>query len=407
MSEPPSTPGDDAVTDLGSASPRHARVDASDDSPAAGVSGDSASVGAPASSDSQADAADGTQTVAEDDAQWVSASRRGRLSGAEPGEPQPVAGDPAETGRVDPDSHAADVLRWRRLSKERNAERRDTFSAKSGHRKKWPWYVELPVLLLTAFLVTFLVQTFIARVYYVPSGSMEQTLHGVEHGGDRILAYKLGYDFGSPEQGDVVVFRGPSTWPSETVSTGATTILGRIGQMLGAVVGIAPPNEKDFVKRVIAVGGQTISCCDEQGRTQVNGISLDEPYLFMDVEHHSEWAWIDGESSCQINPSNPTHFLNIRCFGPYTVPEGEVWVMGDHRSDSADSSYGCRGVVPSEEVRCQGPVPVKDIIGRAVAIVMPPSRWGGVGSPDIMPSEDPPSGAATSGDGDPGAAPTN
>lgn len=284
------------------------------------------------------------------------------------------------------DAHASQVLRWRNQSQRRNHERRSSFVKGSSHRKKRPWWVELPILIIIAFLVTFLIQTFVARVYYVPSGSMERTLHGVEHGGDRILAYKLGYDFGTPQQGDVVVFKGPPTWVPEFAGAGPTTILGRIGQALGSVIGIAPPDEKDFVKRVIAVGGQKISCCDAEGRVQVNGVSLNEPYLFMDVENHPNWAWVSGESSCAVDPSDPTRFKSFRCFGPYSVPEGTVWVMGDHRSDSADSSYNCRGLLPSDTVKCQGPIPVKDVIGRAVAIVMPPSRWGGVGSPDIMPA---------------------
>lgn len=345
-----------------------------------------------------------------DETQWISPPPRWR-----PGDrdasldaSSTQASPDTENTVIDPDEHADNVMRWRQQSKERNAERRKAFAEDSRQRRKYPWWIELPVLLLIAFMVTFLLQTFVARVYYVPSGSMETTLHGVESGGDRILAYKLGYDFGTPEQGDVVVFRGPTTWVPETGAAGPTTLLGRIGQMLGAVVGIAPPDEKDFVKRVIAVGGQTISCCDEQGRVQVDGVSLNEPYRFMDVGNHPQWAWIDGEDSCEIDPNDLTRFKNVRCFGPYTVPKNAVWVMGDHRSDSADSTYNCRGLVPSENVHCQGPVPVDDVIGRAIAIVMPPSRWRGIGSPDIMSGEAPGDGSGQpSDDGTPGAEPTN
>jgi signal peptidase I len=287
--------------------------------------------------------------------------------------------------RADLDDHAKAVLRWRMLSRERHG-RRHRRGARSGKppKKKRPWWVELPILIVIAFLATFLIQTFVARVYYVPSGSMEKTLHGVQHGGDRILAYKLGYDFGSPQQGDVVVFKGPATWTPEASLPGPTTWLGKVAQALGSVVGVAPANEKDFVKRVIAVGGQTISCCDAEGRVQVDGVSLTEPYLFMDVANHPNWAWVPGESSCAVDPDDPSRYRSFRCFGPYTVPNGTVWVMGDHRSDSADSTWNCRGLVPADNVQCQGPIPVSDVVGRAVAIVMPPSRWGGVGSPDIM-----------------------
>jgi signal peptidase I len=287
--------------------------------------------------------------------------------------------------RADLDDHAKAVLRWRMLSRERhgNRHRRGGRPGKPP-KKKRPWWVELPILIVIAFLATFLIQTFVARVYYVPSGSMEKTLHGVQHGGDRILAYKLGYDFGSPEQGDVVVFKGPATWAPEASLPGPTTWLGKVAQALGSVVGVAPANEKDFVKRVIAVGGQTISCCDAEGRVQVDGVSLTEPYLFMDVANHPNWEWLPGESSCAVDPDDPSRYRSFRCFGPYTVPKNTVWVMGDHRSDSADSTWNCRGLVPADNVHCQGPIPVEDVVGRAVAIVMPPSRWGGVGSPDIM-----------------------
>jgi signal peptidase I len=325
---------------------------------------------------------------------WVSPPPRGRAKdeprtaaqSAVPGSawtsPTGSAGD--EAADADPDGHAQDVARWRSLSRRRNAKSREVRDEMGcGGKKKRPWWVELPILIVIAFLATFLIQTFVARVYYVPSGSMEPTLHGVEHGGDRILAYKLGYDFGSPEQGDVVVFKGPATWTPEANLPGPTTWLGKVAEALGSVVGIAPANEKDFVKRVIAVGGQKVSCCDAEGRVQVDGISLTEPYIMMDPER-TQWNWVVGESSCAVDPQDPTRYESFRCFGPYTVPNGTVWVMGDHRSDSADSTWNCRGLVPADNVQCQGPIPVSDVVGRAVAIVMPPSRWGGVGSPDIM-----------------------
>lgn len=291
--------------------------------------------------------------------------------------------EPAEGAESRESAHSAAVARWRAQSRVRNEERRRSADGKRGARVKRPWWVELPILLVFAFLVTFLIQTFVARVYYVPSGSMEPTLHGVESGGDRILAYKLGYNFGSPEQGDVVVFKGPPSWVPEAAFAENTSWLGTIAQTLGSVVGIAPPNEKDFVKRVIAVGGQEVSCCDDEGRVQVDGTSLDEPYLLMD-DAKTQWDWVLGESSCAVDPNDSARYQSYRCFGPYVVPDGQVWVMGDHRSDSADSTWGCRGLVPASSVQCQGPIPVDDVIGRAVAIVMPPSRWGGVGSPDIM-----------------------
>jgi signal peptidase I len=239
--------------------------------------------------------------------------------------------------------------------------------------KKRPFWIELPILIVIAFGLTFLIQTFIAKVYYVPSGSMEQTLHGVSSGGDRILANKVVYDFRDPQQGDVVVFAGPPTWAPEARIAGPSSWFGELMQSVGSVVGIAPPNEKDYVKRVIAVGGQTVMCCDAQGNVTVDGRSLNEPYIYEPIE------FIPGELDCT------TTQLSRRCFGPVTIPAGELWVMGDHRSDSADSSYQCQGFPADSGAQCQGPIPVDNVIGKAVAIVMPPSRWGTIGNPDIDP----------------------
>lgn len=241
----------------------------------------------------------------------------------------------------------------------------------SRPRKKRPFWVELPILIVIAFGLTFLIQTFVAKVYYVPSGSMEQTLHGVSSGGDRILANKVVYDFGQPEPGDVVVFSGPPSWTPEARIPGPSNWFGQVVQSLGSVVGIAPPNEKDFVKRVIATGGQTVQCCDAQGNVTVDGHALDEPYIYEPIE------FVPGQLDCT------TTQMSRRCFGPVTVPDGQLWVMGDHRSDSADSSYRCQGLPPGSGDQCQGPIPVDNVIGKAVFIVMPPSRWGTISSPDL------------------------
>src|SRR4029079_17813572 len=111
-----------------------------------------------------------------------------------------------------------------------------------------------------------------------------------------------------------------------------TSWFGSAMQAVGSVVGIAPPNEKDYVKRVIAVGGQTVMCCDATGAVTVDGRSLVEPYIYEPIE------FIPGQLDCT------TAQMSRRCFGPVTVPAGELWVMGDHRSDSADCPCQCQGV---------------------------------------------------------------
>lgn len=236
----------------------------------------------------------------------------------------------------------------------------------------------MPVLIVVAFALTFLIQTFIAKVYYVPSGSMEQTLHGVESGGDRILANKVVYHFRDPQQGDVVVFKGPDTWAPEADLPGPTTWLGKALSSVGSVVGIAPPNEKDFVKRIIAVSGQTVACCDVKGNVTVDGKSLNEPYIYEPLPFEP------GVADCTVGGIDANHFGSRRCFAPVKIPDQQLWVMGDHRSYSDDSSFNCLQLKPvAAPPTCARPIPVNDVIGKAIFIVAPISRWRTIGNPDI------------------------
>lgn len=206
--------------------------------------------------------------------------------------------------------------------------------------------------MLTALVLTFLIQTFLARVYVIPSASMEPTLHGCPGcTNDRVLVDKLTYQFRDPRPGDVVVFRGTDSWGSEFSSQRSNNVLVRGLQQAGSVIGLAPPDERDFVKRVIAVGGQIVQCCDQQNRVMVNGTALAEPYA----------AFIGPE------PQNE--------FGPVTVPQGGLWVMGDNRNNSADS----RQHVTDGRL---GTVPVDNVIGKARLIVLPVARWQGITDPN-------------------------
>ena len=132
------------------------------------------------------------------------------------------------------------------------------------------------------------------------------------------------------------------------------------------MVGLVAPDENDLVKRVIAVGGQTVECCDAQGRVMVNGVAIDEPYIQFD------FPFEPGVLDCTTVPSSG------RCFGPVTVPEGRLWMMGDNRSNSADS----RVHVGDEN---QGTIPVDNVVGKARLIILPPSRWGVISDPQIVP----------------------
>lgn len=220
---------------------------------------------------------------------------------------------------------------------------------------------ELPVLLLIAFVLALLVKTFLVQAFFIPSGSMEQTLHGCTGcTGDRVLVNKIPYWFGDPKPGDIVVFKGPDTWtPEVTVAKPTNPVSGAL-LWLGRAIGVAPPSEDDFVKRVIATAGQTVQCCDAQGRVTVDGQPLREPYIF------------------ENNPIGPGPAG--RSFGPVTVPEGRLWVMGDHRSASADSRVHVAD-------QYSGTIAVKDVIGKASLIVWPPSRFGILHAPDIQQAE--------------------
>ena len=219
-------------------------------------------------------------------------------------------------------------------------------------KKRRPFWIELPILIGVALVLTILIQSFVARVFLIPSESMEHTLHGCPSCyGDRVLVDKVTYLFGDPQPGDVVVFERPDTWNrSEFSAERSSNAVVRWVQDIGAMFGLAAPNEDDVVKRVIAVGGQTVRCCDDEGRVEVDGKSLDEPYIF----------W-DGGS-----PNGNQEFDN------FTVPDGMLWVMGDNRNNSADSRVQGGGGLA-------GVVPIDNVIGKARYIVLPPSRWRGVG----------------------------
>ncbi|WP_221936689.1 signal peptidase I [Skermania sp. ID1734] len=234
--------------------------------------------------------------------------------------------------------------------------------AKAGKPKKKQrsFWRELPILIVVAMVLSFLLQTFIARVYLIPSESMEPTLHGCAGcTNDRILVEKLSYDFGDPQPGDVVVFLGPPSWDSDYHSIRSDNAIVRGLQNIGSVFGLVPPDENDLVKRVIAVGGQTVQCRKADGGVTVNGKLLNEPYLNNPMMTAAK----------QANPCLGPEF------GPITVPKGNVWVMGDNRINSADSRYHMGDSL-------QGTVPIDNIRGKAKFIVLPPGRWGVISSPN-------------------------
>ncbi len=225
-----------------------------------------------------------------------------------------------EDGAVDP---------WRRRVRRR--------------RRHLPLWQELPLLLVVAFCLAVLIRTFLLQAFFIPSGSMEDTLLI----GDRVLVNKVVYDVRDPVRGEVVVFRGTDRWVAQEAPAPPTNFLGRVGRTLGDLVGISRPGEKDFIKRVIGVPGDRIWCCD-QGRVVVNGVPLDEQ------------SYVSEDSPLDLPPNAKE--CRSRQFIEVVVPPGQLFVMGDHR-------------LVSQDARCQGPVPIDNVVGRAFMIVWPSQRW--------------------------------
>ncbi len=270
----------------------------------------------------------------------------GQIVGSDPGPAD--TGDDAESGPEIPGRHrrrrkpAAAVRAGASYREETGSSGR---KARTGRRRRPTFWKELPLLIVVALLLTFLIQTFLAKVYVIPSGSMETTLHGCTGcNNDRVLVDKVTFRFSDPKPGDVVVFRGPDSWSSEIQVDPPGNALVQGLQQLGGLIGLAPPDEKDFVKRVIAVGGQTIQCCDSRNRVLVDDRPLDEPYIYY------------------LPDAGPPRTPG---FGPITIPAGQLWMMGDSRNNSADSR------VPGH-----GPIPVANVIGKARLIVLPFPRFG-------------------------------
>ncbi|MFI8826463.1 signal peptidase I [Streptomyces sp. NPDC053431] len=187
---------------------------------------------------------------------------------------------------------------------------------------------------------------FVLQPFLVPSSSMEPTLQV----GDRILVNKLAYRFGDqPRRGDVVVFDGTGSFvQEESAGNPVTGVL----HDAAAALGLAEPDETDFVKRVVGTGGDRVVCCDKDGRISVNGVPVRETYVML------------GD-----RPSDVPFDI--------VVPDGTLWVMGDHRSQSSDSRdhLGQPG---------GGMVPVDKVIGRADWIGWPFGRWSTVPGTDAF-----------------------
>jgi signal peptidase I len=214
--------------------------------------------------------------------------------------------------------------------------------AREGQKGKRPLSREIPVLIIIALVLALLIKSFVVQPFYIPSGSMEQTLKV----NDRVLVNKMIYHFRDVKRGEIVVFNIDGTGFQQYAQPLAppSNIVSRAFRNLENLFGLGP-NNKDFIKRVIAIGGDTVACCDTQGRVTVNGKSLNEPYVYRDGPDEAN-----------------------KQFGPVKIAKGNLWVMGDHRNNSDDSRIG-------------GQVPQSKVVGQAFVRVWPLSQWRGFGVP--------------------------
>ncbi|WP_078972941.1 signal peptidase I [Streptomyces sp. MMG1533] len=217
-------------------------------------------------------------------------------------------------------------------------------------KKQRSFWKELPILIGIALVLALLIKTFLVQAFSIPSDSMQNTLQV----GDRVLVDKLTPWFGSePERGEVVVFHDPDNWLAGEPTTdpnAVQTFLSWIGLMPSA-------EEKDLIKRVVGVGGDTVSCSGT-GPLKVNGKALDEAaYVY------------PGNTPCSQDDQG----------GQFTVkvPKGSIWVMGDHRQNSRDSRY-------NQNDKNHGMVPVSEVVGRAIVKAWPINRWGTLPVPDTF-----------------------
>ncbi|MFD8287066.1 signal peptidase I [Streptomyces lavendulae] len=277
---------------------------------------------------------------------------RGREAEPEPRRPEPAPEPASEAASAsasasDPASASASASAGRAEEEGAapepggRAERR-RLARRVRRRRRTRRAGELPLLVVVALCIALLLKTFLVQAFFIPSGSMEQTIRI----GDRVLVDKLTPWFGAKvERGDVVVFKDPGGWLKGEAAQPDQDPAG-IKQIKEALtfIGLLPSaDEQDLIKRVVGVGGDTVKCCDARGRVTVNGAPLDEPY---------------------VSPGNAPSEIRFEVH----VPKGRLFVMGDHRANSADSRYHL-------DEAFDGTIDENGVVGQAVVIAWPFDHW--------------------------------
>ncbi len=244
----------------------------------------------------------------------------------------------------------------------------DAVPPKAGNRG-WAivgsWLREIAIVVVGALIASTLLRVFVAQMFVIPSGSMENTLQIR----DRVAVQKIvGF-----ERGDIVVFRDTLAWLAPAAEEDDPVRRALI------FVGLAPDESTNhLIKRVVGVAGDTVACCDAQGRVTVNGVALNEgAYLFTDPS-----------TGRQVDPSSVAFDV--------VVPAGTVFVMGDHRNNSQDSRCHLSDDIEGSPAGTGAFIPTTNIVGTAIAVVFPfdrmqalnrPGTYGGVPPGDSPPAE--------------------
>jgi signal peptidase I len=247
--------------------------------------------------------------------------------------------DPASepTGRMPRlrDEAEGPTLRERREEEARSAKKKGLVSHLS----------ELPLLILFALVVAILIKTFLIQAFFIPSGSMLPTLQV----GDRVLVEKVSYVFGTPKRGQVVVFEKSVFGSPEEVPWYLDA-----RNFLRELLGLPTGSEEDYIKRIVAIGGDVISYTGSPRKLRVNGDVVEEPFLKK-----------KDRSSPTLTERDCKRLKMDKSGDGCLVPAGRVFVMGDNRPNSEDS-------------RVLGPIDEDKIVGHAFVILWPPGDFGGL-----------------------------
>jgi signal peptidase I len=202
-------------------------------------------------------------------------------------------------------------------------------------RRKRSFLQEFPILVVVALVVSLFIKTFVVQFFFIPSGSMENTLQ-ID---DRVAVNRIPFIANDIKRGDVVVFRDPDNWLPAANSESAPLVIAKVKAALVAVGVLPNPAKQYLVKRVVGVAGDHVVCCTTTGKITVNGKEMVEPYIYA---------------------GNVPSDMNF----DVTVPKGKLWVMGDHRGASADSRFH------QEDIN-KGFVPLNRVTGRVLAVIWP------------------------------------